>query len=91
MKDKRGALEEVKLLFSKAKQAKPADAKRLVRKARNLAMKHKVRMPRELKRLFCKRCGTLFVQGKNLRVRTTKGKVVYTCLECKKFMRFKYC
>ncbi len=84
-------LGDVQALFAKAKNVKDAVvAKRLVRKARVLAMKHRFRLPVSLKRLFCKHCNSYFAQGKNMRVRTTKGKVVYTCLECKRFMRFSY-
>ena len=84
-------LGDVETLFAKAKNAKDAVvAKRLVRKARVLAMKHRFRLPVALKRQFCKHCNAYFVQGKNVRIRTTKGKVVYTCFTCKKFMRFGY-
>ena len=84
-------LGDIEALFAQAKNAKnQIAAKRFVRKARNLAMKHTFRLPVSLKRLFCKHCNALFVQGKNVRIRTTKGKVVYTCFTCKKFMRFRY-
>ncbi|MBI4017101.1 MAG: ribonuclease P [Candidatus Aenigmarchaeota archaeon] len=84
-------LGDVEALFAKAKNAKDAVvAKRFVRKARVLAMKHRFRLPVSFKRLFCKHCNAYFVQGKNVRIRTTKGKVVYTCFTCKKFMRFSY-
>lgn len=84
----RGAIEA---LFTQAKNAKdPEEAKRFVHKARTLAMKHRFRLPVALKRLFCKHCEAYFVLGENVRIRTTKGKVVYACMECKKFMRFRY-
>ncbi len=65
-------------------------AGRHVRAARRLAMKHNVRIPKELKRKFCKHCYSYLKPGINLRVRNQNGKVVYTCLECGKFMRFGY-
>ena len=87
----RNILEEIRALFEQAKGAtETSAAKRYVHKARVLAMKHRTRLPPALKRQFCKHCGTLFRQGKNVRIRTTKGKVVYTCLDCKKHMRFRY-
>ena len=61
-----------------------------IRKARNLAMKYKIRLPRTLKRRFCKHCYSYLVPGKNLRVRLQGRKIIYYCLECKKFMRFPY-
>lgn len=72
--------------FSSSKQK----ANNYVRKARRLAMKHKIRWPRGLKRRFCKHCYSYLKPGANCRIRTKQGKVVYYCLECKKYMRFPY-
>lgn len=58
-----------------------------VRKARRVAMKLQMPLPREYKRRFCKHCYTFFYAG-NYRVRTRTRYVVYLCLSCKKFMRF---
>jgi len=80
-------------LFDKAKttfNSNPVLANRYVSLARKYSMKYKVRIPRELKRLFCKHCYTYLLPGKTVRIRTHKGKVVYFCLKCKKFMRFVY-
>lgn len=81
---------DVEALFAKAKNASAEAAKRFVRKARVLAMKHRFRLPVALKRQFCRHCNAYFVQGKNVRIRTSKGKVVYACLSCKGFIRFRY-
>ena len=78
--------ELAKKAFSSSKKI----ANDYVRKARNLAMKHKIRLPRELKRQFCKHCYSFLVPSKNLRVRLQGKKVVYYCLECRRFMRFPY-
>lgn len=72
--------------FSKSKKL----ANDYIRKARNLAMKYKIRLSKELKRRFCKHCYSYLVPGKNLRIRLYGRKVIYYCLECKKFMRFPY-
>ena len=85
------ALERIRTLFKEAKTAFNQDPKlsnRYVELARKIAMKYKVRIPKQLKRQFCKHCYSYLVPGKNLRVRARKGKIVYSCLECKKFMRF---
>ncbi len=63
---------------------------RYVEIARKISMKIKVRIPSELKRRFCKHCHSYLVPGRNCRVRTHEGKVVYTCGVCRKFMRFPY-
>ena len=77
---------EAKSMFSKDKKL----ANKYVTLARKIAMKHKVRIPKELKRRFCKHCYKYLMPGKNCRIRTREGKVVYYCLECKRFMRFPY-
>ena len=66
----------------------PALSNRYVTLARKISMKFKVRIPTELKRRFCKHCYKYLMPGKTVRIRTHKGKVVYNCLNCKKFMRF---
>ena len=92
-KTKEEALAKFKEYLAKAKQVFKKDkamANRYVTKARKAAMKVKLRIPRELKRQYCKHCYKLLVQGENCRVRTQRGKVVYYCMECKKYMRFPY-
>jgi ribonuclease P protein subunit RPR2 len=75
---------QAKDIFSKS----PELADRYVAIARKILMKHKVKIPRELKRKFCKHCYKYLVPGRTCRVRTHKGKVVYSCFNCKKYMRF---
>lgn len=92
-KQKEIALERIKILFEQAKQAfreNPKLSDRYVALARKIAMKYKARIPRELKRKFCKHCYSYLRPPVNARVRIQKGKVVYTCFKCKKFMRFPY-
>ena len=85
------AKERIRVLFDQAKEVYKEDPKlsdRYVELARKIAMKFKVRIPSDLKRLFCKHCYCYLVPSKNCRVRLQKGKVVYYCLNCKKYMRF---
>lgn len=85
------AKDRINYLFEQANKAfnkNPGLANRYVTLARKLAMKYKVRIPKELKRKFCKHCYKYLMPGKNCRIRTKEGKVVYYCLNCKKFMRF---
>ena len=81
------ALERIHTLFKEAKK-RPAYANRYVEIARNISMKVNLPMPKEYKRKYCKHCYTYFDKD-SLRVRTGKGFVSYTCLRCKKQMRFK--
>ncbi len=85
------ALERVKKLFEEAARTKEQElANRYVELARKIGMRYKVRIPSELKRRFCKHCHSYLVPSKNCRVRLSGRKVVYYCLNCKKFMRFPY-
>ncbi len=87
------ALERINVLFQQAKEQfnkKPYLSDRYVKLAREIAMKCKVKIPSVLKRRFCKHCHSYFVPSKNLRVRVQRGKAIYYCLNCKKYMRFPY-
>ena len=89
--ERKTALNDICAFFAKAKIAKDSlIAKHFVQKARKLAMKYRIHLPVSIKRQFCKHCDTFFVPSDNVRVRTSNGKVVYTCMICKKFMRFRY-
>lgn len=87
------AKREILEYFDKAKKSFSKDKKLAndyVRKARRLAMKFKIRLSSSLQKRFCKHCYAYLVPSKNCRVRLQKSKVVYYCLNCKKFMRFPY-
>ena len=84
------AKERVEILFGQAQEVFSTNkglANRYVNLARKIAMKVRIRIPKELKRKYCKHCYKFLMPGKNSRVRTREGKVIISCLECKKFMR----
>ena len=90
-KQKEIALERIKILFEEAKLAfkeDPALSNRYVHLARKLAMRYKIRIPKEFKRKYCKHCYSYLKPPYNARVRIQNKKVVYTCYNCRKFMRF---
>ena len=69
------AAERINELFRQADirfKSNPALSDRYVEIARKIAMKYKVRIPRELKRRFCKHCHKYIVPGANCRVRLTE-------------------
>lgn len=91
LSEKKIARERIEELFKQADLAFPENkglSNRYVTLARKIAMKCKVRIRPEFKRRFCKHCYKFLMPGTNCRVRMNNGKVVYHCLECKKFMRF---
>ena len=89
-KQKEIAKERIKTLFKQAREQfskNKALSNRYVTLARKLAMKARIRMPKEFKRRYCKHCYKYLQPGVNSRTRTRDGKVIISCLECKKFMR----
>ncbi len=62
-------------------------ANRYVHLARKMAMRYKLRIPRNLKRKFCKHCYVYLRAGVNSRIRVQNGKIIIFCNKCKKFTR----
>jgi RNase P subunit RPR2 len=77
---------QAELVFSKDKKL----ADEYIKLARTLGMKYKVKIPKELQRKFCKHCYAYLRPGVNCRVRIQNHKIIYSCLECKKFIRLNY-
>ena len=89
------ALERIKELFrvaDKVFRSKPEQSHRYIGMARQIAMRHNVRIPKELKRRICKKCHKYIVPSINSRVRTSpkQGTVIVKCLECGFVMRYPY-
>ncbi|TQD28207.1 ribonuclease P protein component 4 [Methanolobus vulcani] len=87
------AQERIGYLFSLAKSEfseKPEMSKRYVALARKIGMRHRVSIPSELKRSFCKNCGSLLLPGKNSRVRLNDGTIIITCLDCGSIKRYPF-
>jgi len=93
VKQKHIARERVRHLIGFAEKVfskSPQRACHYIKLARKVAMKARIRIPPDLKRKFCKHCYRFLKPGVNCRVRTRKVKVVYYCLNCKKYMRFPF-
>jgi ribonuclease P protein subunit RPR2 len=79
------ATERIEILMTKALDIFHEDkarANRYVDIARRIATRNAMPFPKKWKRSFCKECGSLLVPGANCRVRTLRGHIVITCLEC---------
>lgn len=90
-KQKQIALERIRILFKQAEEEfnnDPELSDRYVQLARKLSMKYKIPIPRELKRKFCRHCYSYLKPPVNCRIRVNKGKVIYYCRNCRKYMRF---
>jgi len=84
-------LERIRILFNRADfefKKHPERSHEYVRLARKMAMRYNVRMPKYLKRKFCKKCYKYLVPGINCRVKQIKTKQIITCLECGNIMRY---
>ncbi len=96
MNVRRIALERVERLLEMAKETwneDPDRARRYVELARKIAMKGRVRLPRRLKRSFCKRCNAPLIPGETARVRLRTNRMPHvsvTCLECGTVYRYPY-
>lgn len=88
---RRLARERIEILFDRAREFFPENpvlSDRCVELARRIAMRQRVRIPRELRRRFCRRCSAYLVPGSTLRVRVRRGKVVTTCMRCGRHRRY---
>ena len=64
-------------------------ARRYVRRARRIAERNRLELPREFVRRTCDRCAAYLRPGKNARVRLQDGHVVVTC-DCGEQARYPY-
>lgn len=83
---KASAKEQIISLFEQAKQSEK-NAQKYVGQARKLALKHRIRLPKETKRTFCANCNTLFRPGKNCLIRVRKRYVTIHCRQCQQNTR----
>lgn len=57
----------------------PALAKRYVTLARKISMRHRISLGNAA---YCKKCNTIFIPGKTLKTRLSKGIRLNICLSC---------
>ena len=60
-------------------------AGRQAKLAKKVAMRHRVRLPYDIRQLYCKKCKAFIVPGRAARVRVGRSKtraVRVTCLKC---------
>lgn len=64
-------------------------ARRYVRRARRIAERNRLELPRDFTRFTCDRCDAYLRPGRNARVRLQDGHVVVTC-DCGNHARYPY-
>jgi len=90
---RRIALQRIHFLFSLAKEKireEPELAQRYVEIARRIAMRTRLRLPVEYRRMVCGHCKSFIYAGVNCRVRAQQRRephMVITCLVCGKQTR----
>ena len=86
----RERIERLRELAREATKSGETDrAKRYVRRARRVAERNRLSLPREFTRFTCDRCDAYLRPGENARVRLQDGHVVVTC-ECGQHARYPY-
>lgn len=87
------ATERIDRLHELAREAAAAGdderARRYVRRARRIAERNRLRLPRQFVRYTCDRCDAYLRPGANARVRLQDGHVVITC-DCGEQERYPY-
>jgi ribonuclease P protein subunit RPR2 len=87
------AAERIERLHELARQAARGGdddlARRYVRRARRVAERNRLSLPKRFKRFTCDACDEYLIPGRNARVRTRDGHVVVTC-DCGEQARFPY-
>ncbi|MHA1906653.1 MAG: ribonuclease P protein component 4 [Candidatus Thorarchaeota archaeon] len=91
---KRLARARIDRLWEQSRQdaaTRPERAQKTMRSARNIAQKARMSLPRDISRQICKGCGTVFVPGRNCRMRVRHNRsrhISVTCLNCGAIRRF---
>lgn len=92
---KRIALERIGVFFDRAEKGfekHPERSTRYIKLARKIGERYNIRIPREFRRRFCKKCNSFLVPGKNctVRARGKQGAVIVKCGVCGNVMRYPY-
>lgn len=72
-----------------AREGEQQLARRYVRRARRVAERNRLPLPRRFTRFTCDDCDAYLIPGRNARVRTRDGHVVVTC-DCGTQARYPY-
>jgi ribonuclease P protein subunit RPR2 len=89
------ARERIQILFDLAEKEfkkHPERSRRYVELARKIGLRYNIRLPKELKKKFCKNCNSLLVPGVSSSVRLKKKErlVRVKCLKCNKVYKYSY-
>lgn len=63
-------------------------AKKYIKKAKGAAMHFNIKLPKELRKKFCRKCFA-YLTSKNSTIRVKRGFVAVKCLDCSTISRYK--
>ncbi|MFW9961387.1 MAG: ribonuclease P protein component 4 [Candidatus Thorarchaeota archaeon] len=84
----------IEILWKQALQeskTRPEIARKQMLSARKIAQRARIKIPREVNRRVCKKCGTILIPGDTCRVRIRHNRskhIVVTCTECGNVKRY---
>jgi ribonuclease P protein subunit RPR2 len=84
------ARERIQILFDLAEKEfkkHPERSKRYVELARKMGLRYNIRLPKELKKKFCKNCSTLLKPGLTSEIRIRNKILTIRCKICNKIYR----
>lgn len=82
------AKERISILFSLARKLAPSErSKRYVALARKIGLRYNIRLDKNIKKTFCKKCNSILIQGKTAYTRINKKTVNIICKECGNIIR----
>ncbi|HWR24974.1 MAG TPA: ribonuclease P protein component 4 [Methanosarcina sp.] len=87
------AVQRMWRLFELAKKEHaehPERSERYIQLIRNISMRNRITIPKEIKTRICKHCYTFLVPGNNVYYRLKEGCIVISCKCCGKEMRRPY-
>ncbi|MEM1684244.1 MAG: hypothetical protein QW483_00265 [Nanopusillaceae archaeon] len=92
MKDiKKIAINRIFYLYKKALEIFDKDpdlARRYIKIILEIKKKSRIKIIKNLRNKFCKKCYTVWIPGKTLSIRIRKGRIIYRCLTCGNIKRF---
>ena len=89
------AKERIERLLDLAKESfekHPERSRRYIELARKIGLRYNIRLTKEQKRSFCKKCNQLLIPGKTSLVKLDKEKkiLIVKCLNCNNIYRYPY-
>jgi len=95
LKEQKIARERIVRLFELAKknlETHPERSRKYIELARKIGMRYNVRLTKDQKRSFCKKCNQLLIPGKTSEVRLDSKRklIIIKCLNCGNIYKYPY-